>query len=545
MMSTVSDWLTTQRSIPGTLLRTGTVAAVALCALPHTPTPHTTPGIGWKGHNWGNSRGDLAATRTDGTYAAGQDAGSLATITEAIGARTVWGQRDAAGRAITGRGVTVALLDTGVAAVPGLDGAGKVAQGPDLSLDTNAPPLRGGDHFGHGTHLASIITARDAVAADASGRPLPTSADNQLGVAPDATLLSMKVAASDGSTDVSQVVAALDWIVAHRNDNGMSVRVVNLSYGTTSKQAYGLDPLATAAENAWHHGLVVVVSGGNDGAVAGGLTDPAIDPYVIAVGASDASDSVTGWRRPTVATFSSRGTAARHVDLLAPGSSLVGLRDPGAWIDVHNPEGRVSGDITGRLFRGSGTSQAAAVVSGAAALLLQKEPTLTPDEVKAALVGSARPVKGAGVLDQGAGELDVAAAARVAKHVVASAARAASASQTFPVATGLGSLEAARGDSHLIDPITGAGLVGEHDVQGQAWSPLVWGPASAAGTSWTGGSWNNATWSGTGWVGAQWTSSAWDGVRWTGVRWTGVRWTAQAWTGVSWTGVRWTSNDWN
>ena len=91
-------------------------------------------------------------------------------------------------------------------------------------------------------------------------------ASAQLGVAPDARLLALKLAATDGSTDVSQVIAALDWVTQHRNDNGMQVRVVNLSFGTGSLQSYQVDPLAAAAENAWRHGLVVVVSGGNEGA---------------------------------------------------------------------------------------------------------------------------------------------------------------------------------------------------------------------------------------------------------------------------------------
>src|SRR5439155_23045999 len=108
-----------------------------------------------------------------------------------------------------------------------------------------------------------------------------------LGVAPDARLLSMKLATTDGSTDVSQIIAALNWVTEHQvSADGSRVRVVNLSFGTDSLQAYQLDPLAAAAENAWRHGLVVVVSGGNEGPSAGRLTDPAIDPYVLAVGAS-------------------------------------------------------------------------------------------------------------------------------------------------------------------------------------------------------------------------------------------------------------------
>ena len=212
-------------------------------------------------------------------------------------------------------------------------------------------------------------------------------------MAPDAKLLALKLATTDGSTDVSQVIAALDWVTEHPvMPDGTRVRVINLSYGTDSAQAYQNDPLAAAAENAWKHGIVVVTSAGNSGSDTGGLSDPAIDPYVLAVGAADSSDKVNGWapKHTKVASFSNVATG-RHADLIAPGTSLVSLRAPGSYVDANNPQGLVSGDVSGRLFRGSGTSQAAAVVSGAIADLLQAFPSLTPDQVKYALTASADP----------------------------------------------------------------------------------------------------------------------------------------------------------
>lgn len=505
----------------------------------------------WSDSSWGDVEADKNAKDTTGRNVPAQDAGSLASVTTAIGARAVWAQRDAAKTAITGRGVTVALLDTGVSNdVPGLTDAGKVVYGPDLSLEANSAALRGRDTFGHGTHLASIIAARDAVTVKAkTWQPRPADVSVQLGVAPDARVLAVKVATTDGSTDVSQVIAGLDWVTQHRNDNGMRVRVVNLSYGTNSDQSYLRDPLAAAAENAWKHGIVVVVSGGNDGPTATRLDDPAIDPYVIAVGASDSQAQVTGWRAPIVASFSSRGSTARHVDLLAPGTSIAGLRNPGSFIDREHPEGRIAGDTTGRLFRGSGTSQAAAVVSGSVALLLQAFPDLTPDQIKAALVGSARGIAGS-VLDKGAGELDVNAALQVARTIAAQSASGLSwNAQSYSAATGLGSLEAARGGSNLVDPDTGKVLAGEIDVQSQPWNGADWHAAAVSGASWSGGRWNGARWTGDDWAGASWTNARWDGARWTGARWTtadwdGARWTGARWTGARWTGARWTGMSW-
>ena len=224
--------------------------------------------------------------------------------------------------------------------------------------------------------MAGIIAGRGTTNPSTD---LPSApAGVQLGVAPDAELLALKLATTDGSTDVSQVIAALDWVTEHPVlPDGTRVRVINLSYGTASTQDYQLDPLAAAAENAWKHGIVVVASAGNDGTTAAGLTDPAYDPYLLAVGAADSGDRIDGWAHDHTRTASfSNVSATRHVDLIAPGTSLVSLRDPGSYIDTNNPEGLVAGDRSGRLFRGSGTSQAAAVVSGAVADLLQAFPGL-------------------------------------------------------------------------------------------------------------------------------------------------------------------------
>jgi len=496
---------------------------------------------GWAAKTWGDPATDANAKDKKGKNAPDLDAGSLATVSTVIGARDLWKQTDAAGRAITGQGVTVALLDTGIkSTVAGLNGPGKVVQGPDLSFEANSPELRGQDTFGHGTHLAGIIAARDAVPVNAAGQPLPADSSVQLGIAPDAKLLAVKLATTDGSTDVSQVIAGLDWVVQHRNDNGMRVRVINLSYGTLSLQPYQVDPLAAAAENAWRHGIVVVVSGGNDGLDAGQLTDPAIDPYVIAAGASDPHATVSGWKNRTVASFSSSGTTTRHVDLVAPGTSIAGLRSPGSYVDVNYPGGLVSGDTTGRLFRGSGTSQAAAVTSGAVALLMQAYPDLTPDQVKAALISGAVKMSGSD-LERGAGQLDVAAAAKEADKLLK---KSTPATQTFPTADGSGSLEAARGGAHLVDPETGDLLQGEFDVQNRPWNGRTWWAAASTGTAWTGGIWNGARWTGDGWAGSSWNNQPWSGARWSGRLWADLSWPGARWSGARWSDGHWSGHGW-
>lgn len=501
---------------------------------------------------WGDQAADATSTTSNGTYSAAQDPGSLYTIENAIGARQVWAKQDSSHRQITGQGVGVALLDSGVAGVPGLDGANKLTYGPDLSIEGNGV-LADQDTFGHGTHLAGIIAAHDPATLTASSIS-SLDPNTQLGVAPDASIEALKLATTDGSADVSQIIAALDWVSQHpTTSNGTRIRVVNLSFGTDSVQAYQSDPLAAAAENAWKHGIVVVVSGGNEGYQANGLTDPAMNPYVLAVGASDPNGSVAGWNSPYVAAFSSSGTSARHVDLLAPGRSIVSLRAPGSFVDVNHPEGRVASDTTGRLFRGSGTSQAAAVVSGAVALLLQAYPTLTPDQVKYLLTSTASPVA-AGPVYAGAGELNIAAAVNQAASDNSLLGRllggVPSATQNWSASTGQGSIEAARGGVDLVDP-NGVPLSGEIDVQGMPWVPATWWPAASRLTAWNGGTWNGATWTGStwsslgSWDGSQWTASRWSATRWSSSRWDSSRWDASRWDATRWSACRWSATRWS
>ncbi|MCU1355409.1 MAG: peptidase and in kexin sedolisin [Acidimicrobiales bacterium] len=414
-------------------------------------------------------------------------------------------------RGIDGSGVDVALVDTGTVPVPGLDAPGAVINGPDLSFDHQGGVPAGLDGFGHGTHLAGIIVGRG-------------TAKTQ-GLAPAARLVNVKVGAGNGAVDVSQVIAAIDWVVQHRHDPGVNIRVLNLSYGTDGTQSYRSDPLAHAVESAWRNGVVVVVAAGNSG---GALLDPAVDPYVLTVGSVDLGDpSLTLDDR--VAPYSSVGTSARRVDLVVPGTSIVSLRDPGSTIDDEHPEARVG--ETG--FRGSGTSQAAAVASGLVADLLEARPSLTPDEVKAVLRETARPVSGSALAAQGAGMVDLDAATKVALP---------SAKQAFVPSTGLGTIEGARGTSHV--SLEGVELRGERDVQSGPWTPATWAPKASAGTAWTGGVWNGQVWAGDSWLtgGTDWSGRTWRDATWTGRTWRDDAWAGRTWRGDTWTGRTWRSS---
>ena len=505
----------------------------------------------------------------------------------------------------TGSGVDIALIDSGVVPVNGLTARGKLFNGPDLSFESQYDSLRYLDTFGHGTHMAGIIAGRD----DEAGKNLSTEAGTSfVGIAPDARIVSVKVADAQGVTDVSQVIAAIDWVVQHRRDGDLDIRVLNLSFGTNSTQSYVLDALSFAVERAWNEGIVVVVAAGNDGN-AQPLRNPAIDPFVIAVGAVDPvktknpSDDV-------VASFSNCGTAARSVDVVAHGRSITSLRAPGSYADLENP-GSVVAD---RLFVGSGTSQAAAVVSGAVALLLDENPGLSPDQVKWALTSQATPVKSASERCQGGGAIDVVAAARVSPPAAAKVA------QPHEPSTGAGSLDESRGS----DRITGDGVVlkGEQDIMGNPWvgfnevattcvaeeihssddgaltepvrldlatlEPVTLEPVTLESVKVdlatlepvkvdlatvepepaselapskpeeptstkfcsdelhaTNTLWNGGDWNGATWSGATWSGATWSGATWSGATWSGATWSSVMWSGATWSGATWSGATWS
>jgi serine protease AprX len=497
-----------QRRLPLINGVTARLSASAVVALSHTPGVRDITV---------NSRIRFASVDPTLGFDPVNDTGGLPAITNMIGARASW----AAG--YTGKGIDVALIDSGVSPVPGLN-SGNVVNGPDLSFDSQNPSLSDLDGYGHGTHMASIIVGRDTPGSASSY----VNGSGFTGVAPDARLISLKVGAADGSADVSQVIAAINWVTQHATDKGYNIRVLNLSFGTDSIQPYKIDPLAYAAEMAWRKGVVVVAAGGNDGNTAATLSDPANDPYLLAVGADDPNGTLDP-ADDTVPDFASHGTGSRHVDLVAPGVHVLGLRDPNSAVDQAYP----SAEVGTRFFRGSGTSQAAAVTSGAVALLLQRYPSFTPDQVKRQLMNTATAFSTSSTF-RGNGLINV----RAAEIAPANS----STQSKTDYGTGTGSLDAARGDARVSDGTSV--LTGEKDIFGRLWQASTWSALASKGTAWNGGTWNGGPWSGNGWTGFSWTTPTWAGVPWTAPTWGGVTWTGHSWTGHSWTGSGWDGHSW-
>jgi serine protease AprX len=324
----------------------------------------------------------------------------------------------------------------------------------------------------------------------------------------------------------------------------LNIRVINLAFGTDSLQDPRLDPLSHAVEAAWRKGIVVVVAVGNDGPTSTRVTMPAANPYVLAVGASD------GYGTPSktddvVASFQHQGQPDRHADLVAPGRSVVSLRDPGSYIDVNYPSGLVPGDAEQRYFRGSGTSQSnrGRVRRGGPVAPAAAQPDPGPGE---------------GVAD----EYRHADAARRPDRPRSGRAQR-------------------RGGGQCADPGRGAALPGVHRDRiaragarhgprrrsgerdgtdrraghhGQPWKALTWAAASTAGTAWTGGTWNGRDLERCGvdrhlvgcpdverrcWTGCNWTGRTWSGRTWSSAVWTGRTWSGRTWSGRTWSGATW------
>jgi hypothetical protein len=437
-----------------------------------------------------------------------------AAIDQVVGAQAGWWA------GADGHGIDVALVDTGVTPVAGVSAPNKLVYGPDLSFDSQDPSAAYLDGYGHGTAMAGIIAGNDA------------GPGGYNGVAPNARLVSVKVGASTGAADVSQIIAGIDWVIQHAHDPGFNIRVLNLSLGTDSVQPYQMDPLAHAAEVAWRHGIVVVVSAGNDAANSNVLGDPADDPYVLSVGAADPRGTIST-SDDVIAPFSAPGTAARRPDVVAPGVGVYGLLSPGSTLARQFP----NAIFGGRFLRGSGTSQAAAVTSGVVADLLSARPNLTPDQVKAILVSTAKhigaPTWTSMSVTPGLVQLVPALLSAPMRYAV----------QTFPPSTGTGSLEDARGDNHVA--LNGLALTGEADIFGQKWPSATIAAAEESITAWNGGAFNGSTWSGSTWSGSTWSGSTWSGSTWSGSTWSGSTWSGSTWSGSTWSGSTWSGSTWS
>lgn len=347
----------------------------------------------------------------------------------------------------TGKGVTVALMDSGIARHPDLAGGTVVAR-----VDFVGDGATSLDPAGHGTHIAGLIAA---------------DGERYKGMAPDAKLISLRVLDANGSGDMADVVRAFDWVLKHGNRN--NIKVLNLSWGAPQSTSYHSDLLSAMVESAWFRGIAVVAAAGNDGERgAGTITTPGSDPFVITVGSFD-DKGTAEFGDDRISSFTSRGpTMDRFTkpDVLAPGRHVKSLRAAYTASD--------------RYIRMTGTSAATGFVSGVAALVAAANPGYSPTKIKGAIVGGARRVSG-------------------------------SATPAVDAARSLGAMTAVNVGlkpsrlllTYLIE--SGVKLKG-HGVtwEGVTWEGVTWETITWESVSWESVSWESVTWETVTWEGVAW-----------------------------------------
>jgi serine protease AprX len=319
-----------------------------------------------------------------------------------------------------GAGVGVAIIDSGSPAYlddlsDGWNGGPRV----DQFVDFVNGRKKAYDDYGHGTHVAGIIAGNGF---DSGGL--------RAGIAPAARLIVLKVLDDSGQGRISDVIAALDYAIAQKDN--FNIRVINLSVATGVYEPYDVDPLTLAAQRAVNAGIVVVAAAGNYGRAPqggtryGGITAPGNAPWVLTVGASSHMGTIDR-ADDTIAAFSSRGPTAisydAKPDVVAPGVGIESLSNPDSAFYVTKSAYLLDGTVP-TWYRPylslSGTSMATPVVTGTVALMLQANPNLTPNAVKAIIEYSAQQYSGYDRLTQGAGFLNAKGAVELARHLAAS-----------------------------------------------------------------------------------------------------------------------------
>ncbi len=350
----------------------------------------------------------------------------------------------------TGRGVTVAIMDTGIGDHPDLKGS--VVARVDFVNDGQTMP----DPSGHGTFVAGLIAAH--------GREFK-------GVAPEAKLVSLRVLDMDGRGTMHSVLAAFDWILQNRAKYHISV--LNLSFGAPQKTTYHRELLAGVVESAWFAGVTVVAAAGNGGPAPGTILMPGGDPFVVTVGSLADQGTVAGGD-DRVSLFSSRGPTEdgfTKPDVLAPGEHVVSLRESGSAMDVSGHR-----DGEGSLYaRLSGTSASTAMAAGVAALIVDAHRSYSPTQIKGAIVAGARRIGGSRTPGLDAADALTARPERVNAGVLPSLV--------------LLKLLAKSGASFSM---------------GISWE----------GISWEGISWESVSWEGVAWEAVSWEGVTWDSVAW-------------------------------
>jgi serine protease AprX len=386
---------------------------------------------------------------------------------------------------------TIAVVDSGIdTSRP--EFAGRIAAAVNLST---LPGNSAGDGRGHGTFVAGIAAGK------LSGRD---------GAAPTAKLVSIDVMDDQGMARTSDVIAAADWILANKAQYG--IKVANFSLHSSVANSFMYDPLDKAVEKLWFNGVVVVAASGNYGYAdrpSGVPFAPGNDPFVITVGASDTGKSVST-NDDTAAPWSAYGYTLdgfAKPDVSAPGRYMVGPVPVTSTLYSERPDHIVEPGY----MELSGTSFAAPVASGIAALILGQHPTFTPDQVKGALLLGAKPLPKAADMSEGAGEVNAGRSIQFSNPPAANKAL-----NKFVVS----------------DPVSGSPV----------FDAASWASAAKADASWASASWSDASWASASWASASWAAASWASASWASASWDSSASAAASWSDLSLASASWADN---
>ncbi|MET3699165.1 serine protease AprX [Bacillus oleivorans] len=277
------------------------------------------------------------------------------------------------GTVLTGKGVTVAVIDTGV--YPHTDLEGRIVDFVDFVNERTDPY----DDNGHGTHCAGDVAGNGAA-----------SSGQYAGPAPEANIIGVKVLDKMGSGSLDTVMQGVEWCILYNQNNPQhKINIISMSLGSTAQpfENENDDPMVQIVERAWDEGIVVCVAAGNEGPEARTIASPGVSDKVITVGALDDRDTAAR-EDDDVASFSSRGPSIygeSKPDILAPGVNIISLRSPNSFLDKLQKTSRIGTEYTVM----SGTSMATPICAGIVALLLQSNPNYTPQQVKDSLKNGA------------------------------------------------------------------------------------------------------------------------------------------------------------
>jgi serine protease AprX len=377
---------------------------------------------------------------------------------------------------------TIAVVDSGIESNR-TDFGGRVVASVNLSTLSNSP----NDERGHGTFVAGIAAG---------------AARGYAGAVPQAKLVSVKVMNNEGIAKTSDVITACQWILA--NKSTYNIRIANFSLHSASKASFLNDPLDKAVERLWFNGVVVVAASGNyaeNGDPSGVPYAPGNDPFVITVGAVDLDASISKDKHFN-APWSAYGFTPdgfSKPDIGAPGRYMVGPVPVNSTLATERADKVVSPGY----IQLSGTSFAAPVVAGAAAQILANHPEYTPDQVKGALMVTAKPVPDAA-----------------------------------PGSLGVGEMQMGRAALRINPPNPNKGLDqfvrGAAGDTGQSFDAQGWFNAAKANPAWDAVSWSSSAWSGADFSAVAWSDVSWESVSWETVAWSDVAWSDVAWSDVSW-----------